>query len=437
MNKFMKTKMHITGIMLFGLCLAIVLMSCGKHQEGTSEADEVRIGVLLPQTGDWAWIGPAINGARFAANEINRAGGIPTEDGKFYKIRIYSEDSGTESRMAISGAGKLYNMNDVIAIIGPASATIRSVIPLTTEAGAVLISPTAGTTALDNRGGGINDEWVFRSVGSDIIMGSGMVHYAKDNLGAKRAACFFADDEGARSIYGVVQDAAAVAGIEIVKSIMFPAGQTSYRSELTGLAESRPDVIFFESSPETAGIFFKQWYELGYEGKWVGTDFVNEKLINATWPASKGVYGVNPGPLPGPRYENWLKNYEDFKGNKGLDPFAINAYDAMNILALAMARSGAVTSDGIKESIKEVAGPPGEQVTDFVQGLALIREGKDIDYDGMAGPQDFNHYGDPVTYLKVEQIEDARLTRVATFTDKTIESLVIDVMEIRRERAEK
>ncbi len=425
---------RLTWLLPMIVALIMVASSCGNKAGKDNSGEEVRIGILLPQTGAWAWIGPAANGVRFAADQINTEGGIQTRDGKKYKIKLYSEDSGTESRMAISGARKLYSINNVIALIGPTSATIRSVIPLTNEVGAVQVSPTAGTTALDARGGGKDDEWVFRSVSSDVTMGSGMVGYARDVLGAQRAACFFSDDEGARSIYGVVKDACSVANIEIVSEVFFPMGQTSYRAELGKVAGTHPDVIFFEAGPETAGIFFKQWYELDYEGTWVGTDFVNQTFVNATWPASKGVIGINPGPLPGPRYEKWLSDYEQFKNQRGLDPFALNAYDALVIIALALEHSGEISSDAVKESIYEVTGPPGEEVHSFADGARLLRQGKDIDFSGMAGPMDFNEFGDPITYLKVEVAEEKMLKRIGTLTEENIGDIINQVLAIRKAR---
>ncbi|MBW2046529.1 MAG: hypothetical protein JRI96_16905 [Deltaproteobacteria bacterium] len=78
----------------------------------------------------------------------------------------------------MAGARKLYDIDKVCGIVGPTSATVRSIIPLTKEAGALEISPTAGTTKLDVIGGGINGEYIFRTVSSDVVMTAGMVWWA-------------------------------------------------------------------------------------------------------------------------------------------------------------------------------------------------------------------------------------------------------------------
>ena len=37
----------------------------------------------------------------------------------------------------------------------------------------------------------------------------------------------------------------------------------------------------------------------------------------------------------------------------------------------------------------------GEKCTSFKDCLALLKDGKDIDYDGVSGPVEFNEKGDP------------------------------------------
>ncbi|MCU0569811.1 MAG: amino acid ABC transporter substrate-binding protein, partial [Oculatellaceae cyanobacterium Prado106] len=56
--------------------------------------------------------------------------------------------------------------------------------------------------------------------------------------------------------------------------------------------------------------------------------------------------------------------------------------------------------------IREVADAPGEEVTDVCQALTLVREGKDINYQGASGTTDFNAQGDVVGNYDVWTIAD-------------------------------
>ncbi len=121
-----------------------------------------------------AWVSGCVPAIELAVKEINNAGGVHGRP-----IKIFSAD--TEGK--VDGADPLERESCSIlikqsAIIGPTSVTIRSVIPLGVEREVLIISPTAGTTALDKdpHGGKI----VFRTVSSDTVMGLGMVYKAKE-----------------------------------------------------------------------------------------------------------------------------------------------------------------------------------------------------------------------------------------------------------------
>jgi branched-chain amino acid transport system substrate-binding protein len=387
-------------------------------------AEAVKVGVLLPYTGPLTWVSDCVPAVDLAIKEINEAGGVHGD-----KVVKVEGDSEGKADASVAAARKLLDVDKVLAIIGPTSVTIRSVIPLGVERKSLIISPTAGTTALDKdpHGGKI----VFRTVSSDTVMGSGMVYYAME-LGAKKVSLFFEDTESAASIKGVVKPACKAEGLQIVGDVGITPGAPSYRSELLTLTRNKPDVILYELSPPEGAIVFKEWTELGLSGQWIGTDFVNDKFAEFTWPASKGVKGVNPAALISPRYEAWAKDLQALKGKPGVAQFSENAYDAMNIIALALEASKEVDRQAILDNIRKVSSPPGDKVTNYAEGAELLHQGKDIDYDGVAGSQDFDEYGNCITFLRVVVIEGGKLKRIGTLTDKEVGPIVSEVLKLRK-----
>mgnify|MGYP001117273341 CR=1 FL=1 len=419
--KSMKTKVLLIA---FVLILMMVPLWVVHAQKAKPTGEPIKIGVLLPYTGPVSWVVGCVPAADLALKEINDAGGV-------HGRPVVKVEADTEAKAdaAVAAARKLLDVDKVLVIIGPTSITIRSVIPLGVERRTLIISPTAGTTALDKdpQGGKI----VYRTVSSDTVMGSGMVYKAIE-LGAKKVALFFEDTESAASIKGVVKPACQAKGLPIVGEVVITPGAPSYRSELIRLTKDKPDVILYELSPPEGAIVFKEWTELGLKGQWIGSDFVNDKFAQFTWPASKGVIGVNPGALISPRYEAWAKDLHTFTGKPGVPQFAENAYDAMNIVALALEASKEVSREAILKNIRKVSSPPGEKVANFAEGAKLLRQGKDIDYDGVAGSQDFDEYGNAITYLKVVLIEEGKLKRIGTLTDKEVGAIVAEVLKLRK-----
>jgi ABC-type branched-subunit amino acid transport system substrate-binding protein len=428
------------------LLIATLVLCIGMFGFVGAKAAEIPMGLLLPYTGVWAWVGAGADpGGDLAEAEINEMPPLGM------KIKLFKEDTQTISKGGIEGARKLYDVHKVVGIVGPSSATVRSIIPITKEAGAAEISPTAGTTKLDVIGGGIDGEHIYRTVSSDVVMTAGMVWWAMNKLPSKPkvVATFTADTEGSRSIHGGTVDALKAVGLPLVTEIEFALNQASYRAELKKLFAKKPDVIFWEANPETDAVIFKQWYEAGLGGQWIGSDFANRTSAKGSLPASEGAFGVNPGLLENPRSEAWIKRLEKVSGKPGYQPFSANTYDACIIMALAIERAGTIAKDwgtstadhrkAIINSLRAVACPPGEKVETYAEGIKALRAGKEINYEGMAGTQDWNKYGDPVTFLKAEVMtvkDPTGMKRIGTVTPDDIKDIVDKMLKIRAARAQ-
>lgn len=428
------------------LVITTLVICIGMFGVTGARAAEIPLGLLLPYTGIWAWVGAGADpGADLAIAEINEMPPLGM------KIKLFKEDTQTQSKPAMEGARKLYDVHRVVGIVGPTSATVRSCIPITKEAGAAEVSPTAGTTKLDVMGGGIDGEHIYRTVSSDVVMTAGMVWWSMNKLPFKPkvVGTFTADTEGSRSIYGGSVDALKALGMVPVVEVEFALNQASYRAELKKLFAKKPEVIFWESNPETDAVIFKQWYEMGLSGQWIGSDFANRTSAKASLPASEGAIGVNPGLLETPEAEAWIKRLEKVSKKPGYQPFSANTYDACMIFALAIERAGTIAKDwgtttadqrkAIINSLRAVACPPGEKVNTYADGIKALRAGKEINYEGMAGTQDWNKFGDPVTYLKAEVMtvkDPTGMKRIGSVMPEDIKDIVDKMLKIRAARAQ-
>ena len=96
--------------------------------------------------------------------------------------------------------------------------------------------------------------------------------------------------------------------------------------------------------------------------------------------------------------------YEEKYGELPTNPFIGEGFDGAILLALAMAKSGSDTVDG--DSLRFVANAPGEKVGpgDMAKALELLKDGKDIDYVGVAGEQEIDENGDVLTLALFEEL---------------------------------
>ena len=68
--------------------------------------------------------------------------------------------------------------------------------------------------------------------------------------------------------------------------------------------------------------------------------------------------------------------------------------DSARRVALAIAKAGKATGEGIRDHARRITQGSGEKVYTALDGLKAIQAGKEINYEGVSGPCDFNDIGD-------------------------------------------
>ena len=110
---------------------------------GSGSAD-ASIGVLLPFTGEYDWVGGnVLPVVEMLVDALNSSGGI---DGT--QVRVVQADTEATVDASVSAAQKLINVDSVDLIVGPTSLTFTGVIDLIRENGVPVVTPTAGTTEI-------------------------------------------------------------------------------------------------------------------------------------------------------------------------------------------------------------------------------------------------------------------------------------------------
>lgn len=89
-------------------------------------------------------------------------------------------------------------------------------------------------------------------------------------------------------------------------------------------------------------------------------------------------------------------------------PWAAETYDGIAHVVLAAFAAGATDAPAIKARLLANTNAPGEPCRTLAACLALLDEGKDIDYQGYAHDEDYDVAGEPTGGLyQVWQVDDA------------------------------
>lgn len=391
----------------------------GGSGDGGS-ADAIPVGVLLPFSGEYAWVGEnVLPVARMIAQEINEQGGIGGRD-----VRLVQGDTEGSPSASLSAAKKLINVENVAGIVGPTSITMSAVFDLFQENEMPIVTPTAGTTSLDDRGG----EYVFRTVPSDALGGRAIAKALRNEqyntvADYSEMALMVGNKEVFQSFKSPIQDSFEEFGGTVTEAVDFKTGKASYESEVQTVMNSEPEVTVLVGSKDDSIKIMRAAYQAGYEGNWYVTqDQTTDVFLDeAPQQVTGGILGLQSATYEAAKEEGRIEAFQqrvtEFSGSKP-KLFARNAYDAMNTLGLAMKATAVagddLTSSNVAGNVRSVANPPETVVTNYTDGAAALDDGGDLDYRGLVGPIDFNEYGDVGSPFAIMQVADGSWTEAAT-----------------------
>jgi branched-chain amino acid transport system substrate-binding protein len=377
-----------------GLATAAVIGS-----SAVALAADTKVGVLMDITGPIAsFIPPIQNSANLAFQHVNDQGGLL--DGK--AVAVFGDTTGA-AQGAVDAAGKLVNVENVPVIMGAlmSGTTIAAAEAVSIPAGVVQISPTATSPAIT----GIKDnDLLYRVVPSDNYQGAVLAKMVLDS-GIKKVAVTYVNNDYGVGIGNTFIDAYKAAGGEVVAAEKHEEKKNSYRSELATLSKGGGEALVVVAyAGDSGGTIVKQAIEGGLFTKFIGTDGLrDEALIKAVGAdALKDSFFSSPtSPEDNPAQKTLHDEFNKVFKEGADKAFVDQTYDATFLALLAIEKAGSADKTKIAAALREVASAPGEKIGpgEWAKAKALIKEGKDIDYDGAGGAYDFDASGDVLGYI--------------------------------------
>ncbi|GIE84982.1 ABC transporter substrate-binding protein [Actinoplanes regularis] len=361
----------------------------GSSSAATSAAGDgvLKVGTLLPQTGSLAFLGPPeFAGVKLAVKDINAAGGVLGKD----VVESDTDSGDTSTDIASQSVNKLL-AEKADVIIGAASSSVSlSVIDKITGAGVVQISPANTSDQFTT----YNDKGLyFRTAPPDQLQGRVLGDLIVADGNAKVGLLVMQDSYGT----GLAKSARAAiesGGGQVVAEEVYDPKAADFSAEVGKIKAANPDAIVMIGFDETKKIVPKL-VEAGLTAKTKKWYFVDGNLSNYGDEFPKGTFEGAKGTLPGAKATDEFQK-QLLTVDPALKDFSYSAesYDATILTALA---ATAAKSDAPGEYSKQLAAVSkgGEKCTTFKDCKALLDAGKDIDYDGLSGPIEWNDAGDP------------------------------------------
>lgn len=298
----------------------------------------VRIGVLLPMTGDVEYREPL----EWAKETINSQGGVA---GRPVELVYKDTGSGDTARLA----RELLDDNSIRIVIGPQNSDdVYALAPAFIAKKKVLISPTA-TSGDILRAYGKNG-YVWRTVQGDVSQVKVILTILKGK-GAFKVALLAENSSYGQTFYDWTGFFANEYGIDVPFIRQFDAGSPALEGDVADALETNPDYIVAVAWPEDAATIKRAIDRSGKSTKLFLTDAgAQQSLIQTLGTAAEGLEGTSPTADPA---TGFTEAYEKKFGHRP-DDYAAPAYDALLIAALTEARQERAPFESLADSVRQV-----------------------------------------------------------------------------------
>jgi len=377
----------------------------------------LKIGSLLPTTGDLAAIGQQmVESVPLLVNTVNACGGVNGQP-----VTLVQVDDQTDPRAGAAGMQKLATLDKVAGVVGSFASSVSSAaVSIAVPNKVMLISPGSTSPVFTEKaakGDFKKDNLNFwaRTAPPDTYQAQALAQLASQKGFKRVATVVINNDYGVGFEKAFVQAFEKLGGTVVNKNrpVRYDPKATTFDTEAQATFAGKPDAVLGVFYEETGSLFLKSAYQQGLTkgAQIMLTDGVkSDTFPDRVGKGSDGKYIVAGaiGTVPGSNGKGLKAFTQLWQSKKGTPPapYAAHAWDAAALLVLAAQAAKQNTGVGIASKLREVADPPGIEVSDVCEGLKLLKEGKKINYQGASGNVDIDQNGDVVGVYDVWTVGD-------------------------------
>ena len=347
-----------------GLIFALILLSLVLSQPILAQ-NEVRIGVIIPNTGEKAIYGETSRrGLLIAVRER------PAVLGK--RVNLMFCDNKSDKIESANCAQRLIHKEKVIALIGPLSSSdTLSASPVAEEAGIALISPWATNPVVTQ-----NKKHVFRACFIDTFQGIVAAKFAREALKAKTAAVMInVSEDYSVGLANFFKENFTKLGGKVLITTSYQTGDQEFTGQLTSIKKLTPDIIYNPGYVVEDVFIARQAKDLGIDIPFLSGDGAEaEELIKNGGDSVQGWYFTTHYAEEGvttDRGKRFIKLYMD-KYKEKPDSVSALSYDSYNMLLDAIERARKLDSNLISQELSKTKDFEG------VTGVITIENGNAI-----------------------------------------------------------
>ena len=372
-------------------CLGLVFAGCPQKA--------IKVGVILPMSGENSTYGEAVRkGVELAYANIQ------ADPDSGVELELEVADTESDPKKAAELLDQQFSSGALIVVGGVMSVEAKEMVTAADEAERVLLSPSASSPELT----GISRNF-YRVWPSDFAAATKMAQFASQDLKITRVVVITEVQTYAKGIQGVFGPAFSEYGGEVLEVIEVPPGTADLSGLMDRVMTLKPEAVYLAGFEQGIGSMIQELRRLEYQGRILTTSaFALPASIARVGKDAEGVIltqSVFELDSDFAHVQQFVKGYEEKYGERP-DIYAAHGYDAMRVVAAALANRPAL---------------PGE----VIKGLRDIK-----DFPGVTGSIQFDEKGDVRKFPRLYIIGEGGL--LLDYNERVREQQD----EIRRKRAE-
>jgi branched-chain amino acid transport system substrate-binding protein len=337
------------------LIVALVLAACGGGGGSEPTRGDVIVYVAVPLSGFQANGGQTIlGGARLAAEEINRKGGL-----RGYRVVVRPLDDESSDDVAVERVGTIQAALDggetVLGVIGHLnSGQTLAAMELYKDMPLLVVTPTASEQSLTTRG----YSNFFRVNANDAVQAAIDAEFLVEKLQARRVAVIHNDTEYGRGLAATLARELESRGGQVALTLEVEEGQARYAGEVAAVREATPDAIFYAGYEIEAPYLRAELVEAGVTAHMLASDgaFLAATIDESNGTA-EGMYVSAFAPSPRSVADaTWFEAYQAVE-YRNPDTYSVNGYVGMQAMAEAAAKADSFDRNQVAESLRNAAIP--------------------------------------------------------------------------------
>lgn len=328
---------------------------------GTAHAAEpIKVGLVTALSGQSALAGDAITrGLTIAIEEINAKGGLL--GGR--KLELVRRDDEANPAKGVTAARELIYKEKVAVLFGGLDTPVSiAIVQLANQEKVPFMGPWAAGTPVTKNGAKPN--FAFRVSAVDEIVDRGMLAYAQKTFNAKNPGMILVNNPWGESNEKGLTAALAAKGMKAAGIEKFGDSDVDVVPQLTRLKAAGADALFLVGNVGPSAQVVKSLDRMGWQVPIVShwgpaggrfTELAGPNAKNVHFVQTYSFFGKQ-GPV-GEKVLAALKaKYPEIKGPDNITPAVgvANAYDAMQLAALAITQAGSTEGDAVRQGFYKI-----------------------------------------------------------------------------------